>query len=375
MKVKLGRGGIELVDFQAASGGGRGDVFLACAGMADTQYCPRACGRIPEQPVSLQFSRQIENGLWINGSRREHRRRECELSGHAVVEIGLGHPIDDARGPVKNEIGNLALARRRHPHETRPHRCESARTRRDDPVAAWRSDRAHQGKRNAIGRRLDLQTREAPLQRRQDGEPMQLHRFDELKEHRRIGRNFGRRFEQAVAEHSLGQLRAARTHARKRLLVGHRFRRWRREGNDIGIAIETLVGVRTDEVDLHAPTACDGGLGPRELLHGHLRRDPRASTARPTGCVVHADINAQSISLLNRVRHERAPIRIQVARRACRQIIAAVEHHHAPYPDPVHGFEVQSDALARDVAIHPQPKRARTGVGWRRREASRERVR
>ena len=192
---------------------------------------------------------------------------------------------------------------------------------------------------------------------------------------RRLGGKSGRRVEQAVAQCHLGHLRTAEAYARKHLIVGHVLGGERRKRDDEGVAIKTRVGVWPNQFAFNSTPTRDGRLGPGELLHGQLRRHPRSAATRPAGAVVHADVDAEPVTLLDSMRHQRAPMGVQISRWTGREVVAAVKHHHAAHPDAVHGLEIESDALARDVAVHPQPEGARTGFGRRRGETCGQRVR
>ena len=144
-------------------------------------------------------------------------------------------------------------------------------------------------------------------------------------------------------------------------------RRRERQHRDVPIVIRHRLRLR--QRGLEAPRAFDVGLGPDDLLHGQLGRDPRPAAAAPAGVVVHVHLQPQPVRLGADMLEQLAPQRPAEPRRAFRRALVHLHDQHAADAHALHRLQVGGDAVAGDVAVQREPIDPRPGGVGRLEEA------
>jgi hypothetical protein len=77
--------------------------------------------------------------------------------------------------------------------------------------------------------------------------------------------------------------------------------------------------------------------------------------------LVHGELEAEALGFAHGVRHEIEPRATAVIDRPFGNEFAGVEDQRAAESGALHGFEIERDAIARHVSVHPHPQSARPG--------------
>ena len=108
------------------------------------------------------------------------------------------------------------------------------------------------------------------------------------------------------------------------------------------------------------------GFRPGQLLHGLLRGDPRSAAAIPAGVIVHVDLQSHAAGFGVDVAEQVAPGLFHEIHRPHRRPLVHLHNESAADAGAPHGFKIGGDAIARDVAIEPEPINPGTRGGGRR---------